>query len=91
MQNIEKVRFNMIEQQIRPCDVLEVRILELLKQVRRELFVPEGKKELAFMDMEIPLGHGVSMWQPKLEAARCRSCISAATTRYWKWGRAAVI
>lgn len=68
MQNIEKVRFNMIEQQIRPCDVLEIRILELLKQVRRELFVPEGKKELAFMDMEIPLGHGVSMWQPKLEA-----------------------
>lgn len=68
MQNIEKVRFNMIEQQIRPCDVLEVRILELLKQVRRELFVPEGMKEMAFMDIEIPLGHGVSMWQPKLEA-----------------------
>jgi protein-L-isoaspartate(D-aspartate) O-methyltransferase len=68
MQNIEKVRFNMIEQQIRPCDVLEIRILELLKQVRRELFVPEGKKELAFMDLDIPLGHGVFMWQPKLEA-----------------------
>jgi protein-L-isoaspartate(D-aspartate) O-methyltransferase len=68
MLNIEKARFNMVEQQIRPCDVLEPRILELLKQVRREHFVPEGKKELAFVDMEIPLGHGVSMWQPKLEA-----------------------
>lgn len=68
MQNMEQARFNMIEQQIRPCDVLEIRILDLLKVVRREHFVPNGKKELAFMDMEIPLGHGVSMWQPKLEA-----------------------
>jgi protein-L-isoaspartate(D-aspartate) O-methyltransferase len=68
MQNMEQARFNMIEQQIRPCDVLEARILELLHHVRREQFVPEGKKAMAFMDMEIPLGYGVSMWQPKLEA-----------------------
>jgi len=68
MQNMEQARFNMIEQQIRPCDVLEGRILELLKHVRREQFVPAGMKELAFADMEIPLGHGASMWQPKLEA-----------------------
>jgi len=91
MQNIEKVRFNMIEQQIRPCDVLEVRILELLKQVRRELFVPEGKKELAFMDMEIRWAMACPCGNPSWRHARCRSCISAATTRYWKWGRAAVI
>lgn len=68
MQNMEQARFNMIEQQIRPCDVLEGRILELLKHVRREQFVPTGMKELAFADMEIPLGHDASMWQPKLEA-----------------------
>jgi len=68
MQNLEQARFNMIEQQIRPCDVLEARILELLHHVRREYFVPEGKRAMAFMDMEIPLGFGVSMWQPKLEA-----------------------
>ena len=68
MQNMEQARFNMIEQQIRPCDVLEARILELLHHVRREHFVPENKKAMAFMDMEIPLGYGVSMWQPKLEA-----------------------
>lgn len=68
MQNIEQARFNMIEQQIRPCEVLEGRILELLKHVRRENFMPAGKKELAFADMEIPLGHGAYMWQPKLEA-----------------------
>lgn len=68
MLDMEQARFNMIEQQIRPCDVLEGRILELLKHVRRERFVPEDKREMAFMDMEIPLGYGVSMWQPKLEA-----------------------
>lgn len=68
MQNTELARFNMIEQQIRPCEVLEGRILELLKHVRREHFVPADKKGLAFADMEIPLGYGASMWQPKLEA-----------------------
>ena len=65
---MEQARFNMIEQQIRPCEVLEGRILELLKHVRRENYVPEGMKDLAFADMEIPLGYGASMWQPKLEA-----------------------
>jgi protein-L-isoaspartate(D-aspartate) O-methyltransferase len=68
MLDMEQARFNMIEQQIRPCEVLEGRILELLKHVRREHFVPEARRELAFMDMEIPLGYGASMWQPKLEA-----------------------
>ena len=68
MQNMEQARFNMIEQQIRPCEVLEGRILELLKLVRREEFVPQGMGEMAFTDMEIPLGDGVFMWQPKLEA-----------------------
>jgi protein-L-isoaspartate(D-aspartate) O-methyltransferase len=68
MQNIELARFNMIEQQIRPCEVAEGRILELLKHVRREHFVPADKSGLAFADMEIPLGHGAAMWQPKLEA-----------------------
>ena len=66
--NVEQARFNMIEQQIRPCEVFEGRVLDLLKHVRREHFVPKGMKEMAFADMEIPLGYGVSMWQPKLEA-----------------------
>ena len=68
MLNMEQARFNMIEQQIRPCDVLEGRILDLLKHVRREHYVPKDMREMAFMDMEIPLGYGASMWQPKLEA-----------------------
>ncbi|MBU1215161.1 MAG: protein-L-isoaspartate O-methyltransferase [Gammaproteobacteria bacterium] len=66
--NLEQARFNMIEQQIRPWDVLDPRVLELLKAVRREQFVPAESKGLAFADTEIPLGHGASMWQPKVEA-----------------------
>ncbi|MGA8864055.1 MAG: protein-L-isoaspartate O-methyltransferase [Gallionella sp.] len=68
MLDMEQARFNMIEQQIRPCEVLDSRILELLKHVRREHYVPKGMREMAFMDLEIPLGYGASMWQPKLEA-----------------------
>lgn len=68
MGNVEQARFNMVEQQIRPWDVLDMRVLDLLGKVKRERFVPPGRQDLAFMDMEIPLGHGVSMWQPKMEA-----------------------
>jgi len=68
MLNVEQARFNMIEQQIRPCEVFEARVLDLLKHIRREHFVPKGLKDIAFADMEIPLGYGASMWQPKLEA-----------------------
>jgi protein-L-isoaspartate(D-aspartate) O-methyltransferase len=68
MLDMEQARFNMIEQQIRPCEVLDGRILELLKHVRREHYVPKEMREMAFMDMEIPLGYGAYMWPPKLEA-----------------------
>jgi protein-L-isoaspartate(D-aspartate) O-methyltransferase len=68
MLDMEQARFNMIEQQIRPCEVLEGRILDLLKHVRREHYVPKDMRDMAFMDMEIPLGYGAYMWQPKLEA-----------------------
>ncbi len=68
MKNVEQLRFNMVEQQIRPWDVLDTRVLDLLGKVKREQFVPSERQEMAFMDMEIPLGHGVAMWQPKLEA-----------------------
>jgi protein-L-isoaspartate(D-aspartate) O-methyltransferase len=66
--NIEKARFNMIEQQIRTWDVLAPDVLELLVVVKREAFVPAAYKSLAFMDTEIPLADGESMFPPKLEA-----------------------
>ena len=53
--NFEQARFNMVEQQIRPWDVLEPEILELFSVVKREDFVPEHYRELAFADVEIPL------------------------------------
>ena len=58
--NIEQARFNMIEQQIRPWNVLDPDVLDLLVVVKREHFVPEAYKSLAFSDAEIPLGGGAS-------------------------------
>lgn len=66
--DFEKARFNMVEQQIRPWDVLDDTVLGLLFKVKREDYVPATYRALAFTDMEIPLGHGQSMWTPKLEA-----------------------
>jgi protein-L-isoaspartate(D-aspartate) O-methyltransferase len=66
--NIEQARFNMIEQQIRPWDVLDLHVLDLLARVRREDFVPPAYKALAFVDCEVPLGHGQMMLAPKVEA-----------------------
>jgi protein-L-isoaspartate(D-aspartate) O-methyltransferase len=66
--NIEQARFNMIEQQIRPWNVLDQDVLDLLVVVKREEFVPPGCTNLAFADIEIPLGHGEAMFSPKLEA-----------------------
>ena len=66
--NIEQARFNMIEQQIRPWDVLAADVLDLLLVVKRENFVPEAHKALAFADVELPLPGGACMLAPKIEA-----------------------
>src|SRR3954463_15755994 len=74
--DLERARFNMIEQQIRPWDVLDLDVLALLSKVKREDFVPAAHKALAFTDMMIPLGtpteeamrHGWCMLEPKQEA-----------------------
>lgn len=66
--DMEQARFNMVEQQIRPWDVLDQDVLDLLRELKREDFVPEQYRGLAFSDMEIPLGHGEMMLSPKLEA-----------------------
>jgi protein-L-isoaspartate(D-aspartate) O-methyltransferase len=66
--NIEQARFNMIEQQIRPWDVLDPAVLALLAIVRREDFVPEAYRALAFVDTEVPLPGGQCMLAPRVEA-----------------------
>ncbi|MES2360754.1 MAG: protein-L-isoaspartate O-methyltransferase [Pseudomonadota bacterium] len=72
--NYEQARFNMIEQQIRPWEVLDSQILSLLAIIKREDFVPMAHKALAFVDMEIPLTANLQqnpsqcMLAPKVEA-----------------------
>lgn len=66
--DMEQARFNMIEQQIRPWEVLDPEVLGLLAAVRREDFVPAAHRTLAFADIEMPLGNGQTMLQPKIEA-----------------------
>jgi len=66
--DVERARFNMVEQQIRPWEVLDPRVLDLLLRVRREEYVPARYRALAFADMEIPLGHGETMLAPRIEA-----------------------
>lgn len=66
--NYEQARFNMVEQQIRPWEVLDPDVLDLLFKVKREDYVPTACRDLAFSDVEIPLGNGFSMWSPKMEA-----------------------
>jgi protein-L-isoaspartate(D-aspartate) O-methyltransferase len=70
--SLNQARFNMIEQQIRPWEVLDANVLALLDRVHREDFVPAAHKALAFADMELPLNHpaveGQAMLAPKVEA-----------------------
>jgi protein-L-isoaspartate(D-aspartate) O-methyltransferase len=68
--DMKQARFNMVEQQIRPWEVLDPQVLELLSTVRREDFVPLAHKALAFVDMEIPLGGAADqvMLAPRVQA-----------------------
>jgi protein-L-isoaspartate(D-aspartate) O-methyltransferase len=84
--DMEQARYNMVEQQIRPWDVLNQNVLDLLHKVRREDFVPEAHQSLAFVDMEIPLGHGQAMWTPKLEARAIQELAIRPTDRVLEVG-----
>ncbi len=64
----ETARFNMVEQQIRPCDITDAAVLRVLQQVPREHFVPEMYRNLAFADTAIPLDDQHSMMTPRQEA-----------------------
>ena len=66
--NLEQARSNMVEQQIRTWEVLDQDVLDLLYAVPREEFVPSSCRNLAFTDMDVPIGEGEKMWPPKMEA-----------------------
>lgn len=65
--NVELARRNMVEQQVRPWDVLDSRVLEAITAIRREDFVPAACKNLAFADLELPLGLNEVMMKPVVE------------------------
>jgi protein-L-isoaspartate(D-aspartate) O-methyltransferase len=66
--NLEKARFNMIEQQIRTWEVLDQRVLDAMGSLPRDEFVPPTYRKLAYADVQLPLDEGQVMMPPKLEA-----------------------
>ena len=92
---VAQARYNMIEQQIRPWNVLNAGVLELLAVVRREDFVPPAYRSMAFMDIEIPLlgndaeeavRRGHSMLQPRVEARMLQDLEITGTDRVLEIG-----
>lgn len=65
--NFEQARLNMVENQVRPWEVLDGRVLDIISRVRREDFVSPAHRQLAFADLCLPLGHGEVMMKPIVE------------------------
>ena len=65
--NFERARFNMVEQQIRPWEVLDRVVLDLMERAPRDAFVPEAYKRLAYADIAVPIGEGEVMLSPRIE------------------------
>jgi len=68
-----KARETMVEQQVRPWDVLDIRVLEALSALPREAFVPPAYRALAYADLPVPIGHGECMFKPVVEGRMLQS------------------
>ena len=77
--NFEQARTNMVENQVRPWEVLDARVLDMLGRVRREDFVAPAHRQLAFADLCLPLGHGEVMLKPVLEGRILQALLPTAT------------
>ena len=66
--NLDQARFNMVEQQIRPWDVLAPAVLDAILNMPRHHFVAESQQTLAYTDVALPIGEGQKMMEPRLEA-----------------------
>lgn len=86
LQDVEQARYYMIEQQIRPWDVSDDAVLELLSLVKREDFVPLAQKSLAFVDMAIALPGGQSMLPPRVQARLLQDAAVQATDKVLEIG-----
>lgn len=84
--NYEKARFNMIEQQVRPWEVLDQRVLDALAVVPRDHFVPSAYRQLAYADTAIPLDGGEVMMVPKVEARLVQELALKPTDRVLEVG-----
>jgi protein-L-isoaspartate(D-aspartate) O-methyltransferase len=84
--DMERARFNMVEQQIRTWEVLDPRVLDLLHRVRREDYVPSEHRTIAFTDMELPIGHGEKMLAPRMEARMLQELALRETDRVLEVG-----
>ncbi|QNN70545.1 protein-L-isoaspartate O-methyltransferase family protein [Thermomonas carbonis] len=73
-----RARETMVEQQVRPWDVLDARVLETIATLPREAFVPQAVRSLAYADTELPLGHGETMMKPVLEGRTLQSLLPQA-------------
>lgn len=74
-----RARENMVEQQIRPWDVLDVRVLDTLARMPREAFVAESLRGLAYADTALPVGHGETMLKPVMEGRILQALLPTAT------------
>src|SRR5690242_15863791 len=84
--NVEIARQNMIENQVRPWEVLDPRVLDVLAVIRREDFVPVRYRNLAFADMALPIGHGETMMKPTVEGRLLQALALTADDRVLEIG-----
>ena len=84
--NLDQARFNMIEQQIRPWDVLDQKVLDVIAAIPRDAFVIPVYRQLAYADVELPLGDGEVMMEPKVEARMVQSLRLTPTDRVLEIG-----
>ena len=85
---MEVAKVNMVEQQIRPWNVLDETVLEIMQEAPREKFVPPQFKRLAYADMNIPIGDNQVMMQPKLEARMLQALAPKNMNSHWRSGLA---
>ena len=84
--NFEQARQNMVENQVRPWEVLDARVLDVLGRVQREQFVAPEHRQLAFADICLPLGHGEVMMKPVLEGRVLQALELTGTERVLEIG-----
>ncbi len=84
--NIEQARLNMVENQVRPWEVLDGRVLDVIARVHREDFVAPEHRQLAFADLCLPLGHGEVMMKPVVEGRVLQALELLATDRVLEIG-----